>query len=158
MAHGVLEHAVRVRELSRGGTQRTTSGIEHVYGTFRERLASLTRTHRHAAARVRSLHTGMDLHGCTSTCCIAHQERSREEHWGTACTPAMASGLTDPLWTGGALLSDNVAPALWVETDTTGATIAGRSLASRPLCHLRKGVFCSLTVEGGSPVSLPFPL
>lgn len=40
----------------------------------------------------------MYLLGCTSHFCLAHQERSKGNHWETACTSARVSGLTDPVW------------------------------------------------------------
>ncbi len=67
-------------------------------GTMRERLASLTRKCRHAASRLQALHTGMSLIGCTYNFCFAHHELSKAKLWGRACTPAMASGLTDHVW------------------------------------------------------------
>lgn len=158
MAHGVLEQAAHLLEFSRGEKKLNTTFIERLNGTFRERLASLTRKSRHAAARLRALHTGMYLIGCTYNFCVAHQELSKDKHWGTACTPAMASGLTDHVWRVGELLSYKVAPAPWVETKRrgrrpkpTGAHAVqtkgpSRSLASRPWLRLRKGVLCSTTV------------
>ena len=155
MAHGVLEQATHLLELSRGGKDLNPAFIERLNGTFRERLASLTRKSRHAAARLRSLHTGMDVIGCTYNFCLAHQELSKDKHWGTACTPAMASGLTDHLWSVGELLSYKVAPAPWVEPKRRGRRpklarpqltgTKGRPLASRPLLRLRKGALCSTT-------------
>src|SRR5437764_2415613 len=87
---------------------------------FRERLASLTRKCRHAASRLHALHTGMYLIGCTYNFCVAHQELSKAKHWGRACTPAMASGLTDHVWSVGELLCYKVAPAPWVEPKRRG--------------------------------------
>ena len=157
MAHGVLEQAAHLLELSRGGKELNTAFIERLNGTFRERLASLTRKSRHAAARLRALHTGMYLIGCTYNFCIVHQELSKTRHWGTACTPAMASGLTDHIWGFGELLSYKVAPALWVEPKRRGrppkqtgshaisTTRQSRPSCSRPLVRLRKGVLCSTT-------------
>ncbi|MDQ2904717.1 MAG: hypothetical protein M3Y81_14330 [Chloroflexota bacterium] len=84
-------------------------------GTFRERLACLTRKSRHAASRVQALRTGMYLLGCTYNFCLVHQELSKEKHWGKPCTPAMASGLTDHVWTFGELLWYKVAPAPWMQ-------------------------------------------
>ncbi|HEY6407822.1 MAG TPA: hypothetical protein VIY29_10180, partial [Ktedonobacteraceae bacterium] len=98
MAHGLIEQAEQLLQLSRGGDVLNTAFIERLNATFRERLASLTRKSRHAASRLRTLHTGMYLIGCTYNFCIVHQELSKMKHWGTACTPAMASGLTDHLW------------------------------------------------------------
>jgi hypothetical protein len=51
-----------------------TAFIERLNGTFRERLASLTRKCRHAAVRVATLEEGMYLIGCTYNFCFPHQE------------------------------------------------------------------------------------
>ena len=87
---------------------------------FRERLASLTRKCRHAAARLHALHTGMYLLGCTYNFCWPHHELSRtapDEATGkrawVARTPAMASYLTDHVWSVFELLSYRVAPLPW---------------------------------------------
>src|SRR6266699_4092912 len=111
MAHGLLEQAEQLLQLSSGGNVLNTAFIERLNGTFRERLASLTRKSRHAASRLQALHTGMYLIGCTYNFCLAHQELSKEKHWGKACTPAMASGLTDHVWSLGELLCYKVAPS-----------------------------------------------
>src|SRR5947209_9691643 len=110
MAHGLLEQAEQLLRLSAGGKVLNTAFIERLNGTFRERLASLTRKSRHAAARLQALHTGMDLIGCTYNFCCAHQELSKAKHWGRACTPAMASGLTDHVWSICEVLRYKVAP------------------------------------------------
>lgn len=158
MAHGVVEQAEHLLALSHGGKQLNTAFIERLNGTFPERLANLTRKSRHAAARLRTLQTGMYLIGCTYNFCWAHQERSKDTHWGTACTPAMASGLTDHVWRVGEVLSYKVAPAPWVEPKRRGRRPRpigasavptkgmSRPSASRPLLRLRKGVLCSTTV------------
>jgi len=98
MAHGLREQAERLLHLSSGGSVLKTADMERVNGTFRERLASLTRKSRHAASRLQALHLGMDLSGCTSHFCVAHQEVRKAHHWGRACPPAMVSGVTDPVW------------------------------------------------------------
>jgi transposase-like protein len=158
MAHGLLEQAEQLLARSRGGEVLNTAFIERLNGTFRERLASLTRKSRHAASRLRTLQTGMYLIGCTYNFCLVHQELSKAKHWGRACTPAMASGLADHVWSFGELLSYKVAPAPWVEPkrrgrrpkpveQPTGSTNQQRcSSLIRPLLRLRKGVLCSTTV------------
>lgn len=158
MAHGVVERAEGLLASSRGGEVLNTAFIERLNGTFRERLASLTRKSRHAAARVQALHTGMYLIGCTYNFCLIHQELSKEKHWGKACTPAMASGLTDHVWRLSELLSYKVALAPFVEPkrrrrpskqtkpDTTLTKRQSRPSCTRPLVRLRKGVLCSTTV------------
>src|SRR5437016_12956591 len=71
MAYGLLDQAEQLLELSGGGNVLNTAFIERLNGTFRERLASLTRKCRHAAARLQALHTGMYLIGCTYNFCFA---------------------------------------------------------------------------------------
>ncbi len=157
MAHGLLERAEQLLHLSGGGTVLNTALIERLNGTFRERLASLTRKCRHSASRLQALHTGMYLIGCTYNFCVAHQELSKAKHWGRACTPAMASGLTDHLWSVCELLSYKVAPPPWVEPKRRGRpkkqaeplVIPTRCQKPQsrfePLVRLRKGVLCSTT-------------
>jgi transposase-like protein len=158
MAHGCLERAKQLLEGSRGGEHLNTAFVERLNGTFRERLATLTRKSRHAASRVQALHTGMYLIGCTYNWCVVHQELSKEKHWGKACIPAMASGLTDHVWSFGELLSYKVAPAFWVEPKRRGprpkqathhAGAGKQSLGSsrlRPLLRLRQGALCPTTI------------
>ena len=157
MAHGMLAQAEQLLERSGGGSVLNTAFIERLNGTFRERLASLTRKCRHASSRLQALHTGMYLIGCTYNFCIVHQELSKAKHWGTACTPAMASGLTDHVWSVGELVCYKVAPPPWIEPKRRGrpkkqeeqtvrATKRQRLRPhARPLLRLRKGVFCSTT-------------
>src|SRR5947209_20556866 len=77
MAHGLLNQAEQLLQLSGGGNVLNTAFIERLNATFRERLASLTRKCRHAAARLHALHTGMYLIGCTYNFCVAHHELSQ---------------------------------------------------------------------------------
>ena len=120
MAHGLLEQAEQLLQLSGGGSVLNTAFIERLNGTMRERLASLTRKSRHAASRIQTLHTGMYLIGCTYNFCFAHQDLSKAKHWGRTCTPAMASGLTDHVWSVCELLQYKVAPSPWVEPKRRG--------------------------------------
>ena len=120
MAHGVLERAMTLLTASGGGAVLNTAFIERFNGTMRERLASLTRKCRHAAHRLAALHTGMYLLGCTYNFCWPHHELSRtapDEATGkrawVARTPAMASYLTDHVWSVFELLSYRVAPLPW---------------------------------------------
>jgi IS1 family transposase len=157
MAHGLLEQAERLLQRSGGGTMLNTAFIERLNATFRERLASLTRKSRHAASRLQALYAGMYLIGCTYNFCVLHQELSKEKHWGKACTPALASGLTDHVWSFSELLSYKVAPPPWVEpkrrgrppkqTELPATPTKGQSrpASSRPLVRLRKGILCSTT-------------
>src|SRR5437763_17215788 len=79
--------------------------------SMRERLASLTRKCRHAAQRLETLETGMYLIGSTYNWCWPHHELSNRKHFGYGCTPAMAAGLTDHIWSVSELLSFKMAPA-----------------------------------------------
>jgi hypothetical protein len=157
MAHGLLDQAERLLQLSGGGNVLNTAFIERLNGTIRERLASLTRKCRHSAACLQALHTGMYLIGCTYNFCGAHQELSKASYFGRACTPAMASGLTDHVWSVCELLSYKVAPSPWVEPKRRGRpkkqaeqTVIPTQCQKprprfRPLVRLRKGVLCPTT-------------
>ena len=157
MAHGLLEQAERLLQRSGGGNVLTTACIERLNGTFRERLASLTRKSRYAASRIGAVHTGMYLVGCTSNFCCAHQDLSKAAHWGKACTPAMASAVTDHIWSVCELLPYKVVPAPWIEPKRRGRpkkqpeqTVIPTQSQNlrprvRPLVPLRKGVLCSTT-------------
>ena len=112
---GTREQAEHLLQLTAGCQQFNTSLIERFNGTMRERLAVLTRKCRHAAHRVDALEAGMYLIGCTYNFCFAHHELSHAKRFGSACTPAMAAGLTDHLWTIEEVLTYKVAPAPWVK-------------------------------------------
>ena len=117
---GTLEQANTLLKASQGGSTLNTAFIERLNGTMRERLASLTRKCRHAARRLETLEQGMYLIGCSYNFCWSHHELSKLTHTGVACTPAMASGLTDHLWQVQELLTYKVAPAPWVEPRRRG--------------------------------------
>jgi hypothetical protein len=157
MAQGPLDQAEKLLQLSGGGNVLNTAFIERLNGTFRERLASLTRKCRHSASRIQALQTGMYLIGCTYNFCFAHHELSKARHWGMACTPAMASGLTGHVWSVFELLRYKVVPEPLVEPKRPGRSkkqaeqtvipTERQSLRprSRPLVRLRKGILCSIT-------------
>jgi transposase-like protein len=163
VVQGTLEQAQRLLEASHGGTVLNTAFIERLNGTMRQRLASLTRKCRHAPRRLAALESGMWLLGCTYNLCWPHHELSRRE----ACaqgkrgevllSPAMASGLTDHVWSIWELLSYRVAPPPWVAPKRRGRPTKqtephvkkqpppGEQQRRRPLLRLRKGVLCSTT-------------
>jgi IS1 family transposase len=152
MAHGVLTQAEELLQRSGGGTVLNTAFIERLNGTIRERLASLTRKCRHSACRLQALHAGMYLIGCTYNFCVAHHELSKAKHWGRACTPAMASGLTDHIWSIHELLHYKVAPVAWIEPTRRGrprkqalCDPVAPPRSGFPRIRLRKGVLCSVT-------------
>lgn len=120
MMLGTLEQASHLLQASLGGSVLNTAFIERFNGTMRERLASLTRKCRHAAQRLEALQSGMYLIGCTYNLCFPHHELSKAKHAGHACTPAMAAGLTDHVWSVWEVLTYKVAPPAWVEPKRRG--------------------------------------
>ena len=114
VVRGAQEKAKELVSKTNGGTTFNTAFIERLNGTFRERLACLTRKCRHAAARVETLEMGMYLIGCTYNFCMPHQELSKKAHFGCPTTPAMAAALTDHIWSLRELLCYKVAPAPWI--------------------------------------------
>ncbi len=163
MVQGTLEQAQALLSASCGGTVLNTAFSERLNGTMRQRLASLTRKCRHAARRLTALESGMWLLGCTYNWCWPHHELSRREaaaqgkRGEVLLTPAMASGLTDHVWSIWELLSYRVAPAPWVApkrrcrlTKQTEPYVRKQQSSSehprrRPLLRLRKGILCSTT-------------
>jgi transposase-like protein/IS1 family transposase len=136
MTHGVLEQAEALLKQSQGGSMLNTAFIERLNGTMRERLATLTRKCRHAARRLRAVETGMYLIGCTYNFCFPHHELSKAKHRGHPCTPAMAAGLTDHVWSIFELLCYRVAPSPWVPPKLPGRPrkhpVADPALPKRP--------------------------
>ncbi len=146
MASGLLSQAEQLLQRSRGGSVLNTAFIERLNGTFRERLASLTRKSRHAARRLRALETGMYLIGCSYNFCFAHHELSKPGHLCSPCTPAMAAGLTAHVWSVFELLSYRIKPRPWIEPKGKGRpsqrTESLETPRKRPRVRLRKGVLC----------------
>src|SRR5437899_3075003 len=101
MSYGQWRKAKKLIKASKGGKKLNTSFIERLNGTFRERLASFTRKCRHAASNVETVRSGIYLIGCTYNFCFFHHELSKSKKkggYGFPCTPAMASGITDHIW------------------------------------------------------------
>lgn len=156
MAHGRMSRAMALLSISGGGSVLNTAFIERFNGTMRERLASLTRKCRHAAHRLAAPHTGMYLLGCTYNFCWPHHALSRtarDEATGkrtwVARTPAMASGLTDHVWSIVELMSYRVAPPPWMAPKRRGRPrsrpLPNPSAPKRPRGRPRKVAFCSST-------------
>jgi IS1 family transposase len=153
MSHGSQEEAERLLQQSRGGNVLNTAFIERLNATMRQRLATLTRKCRQGARRLHSLETGMYLLGTTYNLCWSHHELCKPIHEGRACTPAMAAGLTDHIWSVSELLHYKVAPPPWIEPKRRGrrkqqaqpSPPAAEPSRLRPLARLRKGALCSTT-------------
>jgi transposase-like protein/IS1 family transposase len=155
LSHGTWEQARLLLERSGGGSVLNTAFIERFNGTMRERLAALTRKCRHPARRLQALHTGMYLIGCTYNFCWPHQTLSRPRDgedsrraW-SACTPAMASGVTDHVWSVWELLRHRIAPPPWSEPRRRGRPrtrpLPDPTVPKRPRGRPRKVVLCSFT-------------
>ena len=147
MTHGLLSKAEQLLQASRGGSVLNTAFIERLNGTFRQRLACLTHKCRHASRRLQSLERGMYLIGCTYNFCVVHHELSKTSHLGSACTPAMAAGLSDHIWSVCELLSYRIAPPPWIEPKKRGRprkqAQPTETVPLRPRVRLRKGILCS---------------
>ncbi len=99
-----------------GGKQElNTSYIERLNATFRRRLGILCRRSRQADHKLENVQWAMWLGGTSYNFCQLHHSLRRlswlrsAKRW-VEFTPAMASGLTDHLWSGGELLWNKVPP------------------------------------------------
>ncbi len=123
-----------------------------------KKLACLTRRCRHAARRIDLLEAGMWLVGCTYNLCWPHHELSRRaakvqgRKGEVSITPAMASGLTDHVWSIGDVLLFRIAPPEWIAPKRRGRSrkaiapvIRPLSTRPRPALRLRKGALCPTT-------------
>jgi len=152
MAHGNLEQALKLLGYSKGGKMLNTSFIERLHATMRERLAALTRKCRHASSQLHAFHTGMYLIGCTYNFCWVHHELSKPVEkggLGMSCTPAMASGLTNHIWSVFELLSYKVAPPPLPIPKQRGRPrtkpLPDPTVPKRPRGRPRKEAVCSTT-------------
>lgn len=107
-------------ERSQGGTVINTAYIERLNATFRQRISSLTRRSRQAAHQQTTLHASMYLVGTIYNFCLPHHSlrlplwlSTKRQHW-VQRTPAMATGLTDHIWTVEELMTFKVAPPPYV--------------------------------------------
>jgi hypothetical protein len=153
VTYGTEEATQKLLNLSRGGSMLNTSYIERLNATFRERLASLTRKCRHAVSKEVTLYAGMYLIGSTYNFCIAHQELSKAVDlggFGFPCTPAMASGLTDHVWSIKELLTFKVAPPPLPQPKKRGRSrtrlLQSGLMLKKPVVRMRKGVLCASTI------------
>jgi transposase-like protein/IS1 family transposase len=152
MHHGQWRKAKRLIKVSKGGKKLNTSFIERLNGTFRERLASFTRKCRHAASKSETVHAGIYLIGCTYNFCFSHHELSKSKTkggYGFPCTPAMASGITDHIWSVNELLTYKIPPPLFPVLKKRGyprtKSLQDMPIPKKPVVRLRKGVLCAST-------------
>ena len=123
IAQGTASAAAALGQAS-GSRVLNTAYIERLNGTFRARLAGLTRRTRHLLHTDTSLTAGMYLVGTGYNFCTPHASlRTRE---AGERTPAMAAGLTDHCWTVGEVLRHQVPPPRWVPPKQRGRPSAAR--------------------------------
>lgn len=104
LAYGSLEAFLRLwRQV--GSCVVSTSYIERLNATFRERLAPLARRTRHLARRQAMLEASLYLVGSVYNFCSVHRTLGR--------TPAQAAGLTREVWSVAHLLWHRVPPPRW---------------------------------------------
>jgi transposase-like protein/IS1 family transposase len=152
MSHGQWRKAKKLIKLSKGGKKLNTSFIERFNGTIRERLAPLTRKCRYLAAKMETVHTGIYLIGTVYNFCSPHSELSKSQTkggFGRSYTPAMASGLTDHIWSVRELLTYKVAPPPLPIPKKRGRprtkSLKNTSVPKKPVLRMRKGVLCAST-------------
>jgi IS1 family transposase len=152
MSYGQWRKAKKLLKISKAGKKLNTSCIERFNGTIRERFAPFTRRCRYLAAKVETVHAGIYLIGSVYNFCSSHDELSKSKTkggCGCLCTPAMASGLTDHVWSVRELLTYNVAPPPLPIPKKKGRPrtkqVQITYSSKKPVVRLRKGVFYTST-------------
>jgi transposase-like protein len=116
---GSQEMIRQLIQASQGAGGINTAFIERLNATFRQRLASLTRRTRMLARKAETLVAGMHVVGCLYNFCDPHKSLrlrlsvGRFSHRWVQRTPAIATGLTDHIWTMEELLAFKVPPPPW---------------------------------------------
>ena len=111
LVHGSVRMFLTLLWSTKGCQVLNTAYIERLNGTFRSRLAVLGRRTRVLARRVTTVEQGMYLVGTLYNFCCAHSSLRLAD--GREQTPAMASGITDHVWSVNELLHYRVAPPCW---------------------------------------------
>ena len=111
LVHGSVRMFLTLLWSTPGCQVLNTAFIERLNGTFRSRLAVFGRRTRVPARRVATVERGMYLVGTLYNFCCVHSSLRLAD--GRRQTPAMASGITDHVWTVGELLHYRVAPPGW---------------------------------------------
>lgn len=126
IVQGCEQTIQKLLQSSRGGTLINTAYIERLNATFRQRISSLTRRSRQAALQQITLHPSMYLVGTVYNFCVPHHSlrlpiwlSERRKHW-VQRTPAMATGLTDHVWTIQELVTFKVPPTPYVPPKRRG--------------------------------------
>ncbi|MEO8357397.1 MAG: hypothetical protein ABI621_15940 [Chloroflexota bacterium] len=105
VVQGATDRVERLIQLTQGKGVINTAFIERLNATFRQRINSLTRRTRTLAQRAETLVAAMYLVGCFYNFCDFHHSLGLKLSVGSFGyrwvhrTPAIASRLTDHLWT-----------------------------------------------------------
>ena len=140
LEYGTLKQAQGLLQKSGGGQVFNTSYIERFNATLRQRLATLTRRSRQTADRLLTLHAGMYLIGTVYNFCWPHHSLRQLNSappgpkWRPR-TPAMASGVTDHIWSLEELLSYKVAPPPYIAPKKRGRPPKSKSSVVNVLNH-----------------------
>ena len=118
LVQGTSTMALRLLAQTPGCRVLNTAYIERLNGTFRARLAPLTRRTHHLVHRKELLHGGMYLVGALYNFCTVHASLTLAN--GQQRTPAMAAGITDHCWTVRELLWHRVPPPRWAPPKQRG--------------------------------------
>jgi hypothetical protein len=111
LVHGSVQMFLTLLWSTPGCQVLNTAFIERLNGTFRSRLAVFGRRTRVLARRLATVEVGMYLVGTLYNFCCIH--RSLRGTDGQQRTPAMASGITDHVWTVSEVLHYHVPPPRW---------------------------------------------
>jgi transposase-like protein len=111
LLHGSVRMFLTLLWSTKGCQVLNTAFIERLNGTFRSRLAVFGRRTRVLARRLATVERGMYLVGTLYNFCCSH--RSLRLADGQQRTPAMASGITDHVWTVSEVLHYRVPPPRW---------------------------------------------
>lgn len=116
----------RLLAQSLGGKVINTAYIERLNGTFRQRLSVLARRTRHLARQTETVVTGMYVVGCVYNFCQTHKSLrvrlsvGNHAHRWVKRTPAMATGLTDHVWSMEELWSYRIPIPKWTPPKQRG--------------------------------------
>jgi transposase-like protein len=111
LVHGSVQMFLTLLWSTPGCQVLNTAFIERLNGTFRSRLAVFGRRTRVLARRLATVEGGMYLVGTLYNFCCVHDSLRLAD--GPCQTPAMASGITDHIWSVSELLHYRVPPPRW---------------------------------------------
>jgi hypothetical protein len=117
--HGAAELIESARHRACAVGALNTAYIERWNGTLRQRLNSVVRRGRNLVATGGRLRAGMWLVGTAYNFCTGHEslrvswvDEAGGKHWSER-SPALAAGLTSPVWSVAELLRYRVPPSRW---------------------------------------------